>query len=156
MTIPDRPSSALQRLLPQSVVPARSGVTVWWSNVKREGEWILPRTFRIFTFMGNAELDLELARMGEGISEIEIRCILGNVEIKVPADIRVQCEGDGIAGNFELVRIGEVPTPDVNAPTLKVTGTAYLGSVTVKIMGKVGPRWQDKVKAKWKELNAGT
>ena len=88
MPLPDRPATAtpsalLQRLIPDNLVPLRNGVTVWWSNIKREGEWILPRTFRVFTFMGNAELDLTWARMGEGVSEIEIRCILGNVEIKV-------------------------------------------------------------------------
>ena len=82
MTSPDHPSQLPQRIIPDSLVPGRNGVTVWWSNVKREGEWILPRNYRIFTFMGNAELDLDFARMGDGTSEIEIRCIFGNVEIK--------------------------------------------------------------------------
>jgi hypothetical protein len=53
------------------------------------------------------------------------------------------------------VRIGEISTPDADAPTLRVTGTAYMSSVTIKIMGKVGPRWQDRLKAKWQQLNAG-
>ena len=156
MNYPDRPAPVPQRIIPGTIVPVRNGVTVWWSNVKREGEWILPRNFRIFSFMGNTELDLELARMGDGVSEIEIRCIFGNVEITVPADIRVQCDGDGILGSFEVVRIGEVLPPEPGAPTLRVTGTAYMSSVTIKIMGKVGPRWQDRVKAKWQQLNAGS
>jgi predicted membrane protein len=155
MNVPDRPASVPERIIPGSIVPERNGVTVWWSNVKREGEWILPRNFRIFTFMGNTELDLDFARMGEGVSEIEIRCIFGNVEITVPADIRVQCDGDGFLGSFEVVRSGEISTPDADAPTLRVTGTAYMSSVTIKIMGKVGPRWQDRLKAKWQQLNAG-
>ena len=75
MTLP--PDSGLpapvQRALPDHLIPERSGVTVWWSNIKREGEWILPRMFRVFTFMGNVELDLTYARMNPGISEIEIR-----------------------------------------------------------------------------------
>ena len=144
MNGPDLPAPVPQRIIPGSIVPDRNGVTVWWSNVTREGEWILPRNFRIFTFMGNTELNLEFARMGDGVSEIEIRCIFGNVEITVPSDIRVQCDGDGFLGNFEVVRVGEILTPDPDAPTLRVTGAAYMGSVTIKIMGKIGPRWQDR------------
>ena len=154
MTVP--PDAGLpapvQRALPEHLIPERSGVTVWWSNIKREGEWILPRLFRVFTFMGNVELDLTYARMNPGVSEIEIRCILANVEITIPPDIRVLCEGDGVGGNFEVVRIGEAPLPAVDAPTVKITGGAYLGSVTVKIVGKVGPGWKDKLKA-WRALN---
>src|SRR3989337_3797262 len=127
-----------RRIVPESLVAERSGVTVWWSSVKREGEWILPRIFRVFTFMGNVELDLTSARIGVGTSEIDIRCILANVEITVPRDIRVLCDGDGIGGNFDIVRIGDTTPPD-DAPTLRVIGTAYLGSVSVKVVGPVGP-----------------
>lgn len=151
----DQPPHAIAplRTIPENLVPDRSGVTVWWSNIKREGEWIFPRIFRTFAFMGNVELDLTSARMGAGTSEIEIRCIMANVEIKVPPDIRVLCDGDGIAGNFEVVRIGEAPPPTPDAPTLKISGTAYLGSVMVKVMGQVGPGWKDRLLA-WKSLNA--
>lgn len=142
----------VQRTVPDNLVPDRSGVTVWWSHIKREGEWILPRIFRVFTFMGNAELDLSYARVNAGISEIEVRCIMANVEISIPADIRVLCEGDGILGSFEVVRIGEAPPPLLEAPTVKITGSAYMGSVTVKVVGKVGPGWKDKLKA-WAALN---
>jgi hypothetical protein len=142
-----QPRTAVARTLPEHLVPERSGVTVWWSNIKREGDWVVPRLFRAFNFMGNAELDLTLAQMGPGISEIDIRCILGNVEIRVPMDVRVQCDGDGIAGSFEVEKVGDVEAPPADAPTLRVTGTAYLGAVTVKIMGVPGPTWQEKLKA---------
>ncbi|HEY0242614.1 MAG TPA: LiaF domain-containing protein [Gemmatimonadaceae bacterium] len=150
---PAAPPALVQRSLPDHLVPERNGVTVWWSNIKREGEWILPRIFRVFTFMGNVELDLTWARMGEGMSEIEIRCIFANVEISVPPDIRVQCDGDGVMGSFEVIRVGECPLPALDAPTLRVYGGAYMGNVTVKIMGKVGPGWKEKLKA-WTSLNA--
>lgn len=158
MTPPNRvdvreQSARLARIVPENLIPDRTGVTVWWSNIGRDGDWLLPRIFRVFTFMGNVELDLTSARMGSGISEIEIRCILANVEITVPSDIRVLCDGDGIVGNFEVVRIGETTSTPDDAPTLKVSGTAYAGSVTVKIMGVVGPGWREKLKA-WQTLNA--
>ena len=135
------------------MIPGRSGVTVWWSGIKREGEWILPRVFRAFTCMGNAELDLTSARIGAGESEIEVLCILGNIDITVPPDIRVLCDGDGMGGSFDVVRIGET-TPPENAPTIRVTGTAYLGSVTVTVKGPVGPGWKEKLLAGWQALNS--
>lgn len=144
---------AVSRILPESLIPERNGVTVWWSNIKREGEWIFPRIFRVFTCMGNAEIDLTTARIGAAESEIEVLCILGNVDIRVPPDIKVLCDGDGMGGNFEVVRIGET-TPPENAPILRVTGNAYLGSVTVTIRGPVGPGWKEKLKAGWQSLNS--
>jgi hypothetical protein len=144
--------NSVARIIPDNLVPARNGVTVWWSNIKRDGEWILPRIFRTFTFMGNVELDLTSAHIGAGTSEIEIRCIMANVEITVPPDIRVISDGEGMLGSFEIIRVGEIPPVHPEAPTLHITGTAYLGNVTVKVMGAVGPGWKDKFKA-WKQLN---
>jgi hypothetical protein len=143
----------LSRGLPPDHVPERGGVTVWWSNVTRKGDWILPRLFRAFTFMGNIELDLTSARMVDDVSEIDIRCIMASVEITVPQDVRVICDGDAIAGNFEIVRIGKVDPPPSDAPTVRIGGTAYLGSVTVKVQGFVGPGWKDKLKA-WTQANS--
>jgi hypothetical protein len=154
-TPPVRPSQSplFVRGLPDNIIPLRNGATVWWSNLKRDGEWILPRIFRVFTCMGNAELDLTQARMGEGVSEIEIRCILGNVEITAPPDVRILCEGEGLLGNFEVTRIGQVPPLPENAPTIRVTGNSYMGSVSIKIIGDIGPGWKDRLIAGWKQLN---
>jgi len=145
---PDSPVQLrVQRTLPDNLVPLRSGATAWWSGVKREGEWIFPRFFRVFTCMGNVELNLTHARMGQGVSEVEIRCIMANVEITVPQDVRVDCDGESLAGNFEVVRVGEIAPLSDDAPILRVTGNAYFGSVSVRIVGKVGPGWRDRLKA---------
>ena len=149
---PHRVAPVAYRVLPANLVQERGGVTVWWSNISRKGDWVLPRLFRIFTFMGNVELDLASARIPEGECEIEIKCIMANVEISAPADIRMICDGDGILGNFEIVKVGEVAPPPVDAPTVRVTGTAYMGSVTIKVMGVVGPGWKDRLKA-WTAVN---
>ncbi len=159
MTYPHSPNSTygvapLIRTVPDDVVPERSGVTVWWSNSKREGEWLLPRLFRAFSCMGNIELDLMSARMGAGVSEIEVLGIFANIEIRVPPDIRVECEGEALAGNFELTRVGDVPPPPPGAPALLISGNAYFGSVTVKIMGTPLPGWKEKLASGWKSLNS--
>lgn len=93
------------------------------------------------------------ARLSADVSEIEIMCVLANVEITVPPDIRVLYEGEGPMGSFETQKIGEVAPVPIEAPTVKITGNAYLGSVTVKMIGKLEPGWRGKLKA-WAALNS--
>lgn len=147
MTLP--PTHYLTRTVPDYLIPERSGVSVWLSNAKRDGEWTLPRIFRTFALMGEVKLDLTSAQMGPGESEIEIICVLASVEIKVPPDVRVICDGDGVAGEFEVKRTGDIPPLEPDAPTLKVSGNAYLGSVTIRIEGYPGPGWKERIKAGW-------
>ncbi len=139
-------STGLTHVIPDNLVPERNGVVAWWSNVKREGEWILPRIFRSFTFMGNVELDLRSAQLGAGTSEMEVNCFMGSIEITVPPGIRVICDGTGMLGSFDVERVGNTsPPPD--APTIRVSGTAYLGSISVKVVDPNAPGWADKLKA---------
>ena len=148
---PAPPAPALVvRTVPEYLVPERSGLgTTWFSNVKRVGDWILPRNFRSFSFMGSVELDLTNARMGEGTSEIELRCIFSSVEIKVPADIRVEIEVDGVMNSCETEEVGDVGIPSPDAPLLRIIGSAYMGSVEVKIIGTPKASWKEKVKSTW-------
>jgi len=134
------------RTLPEDLIPQRNGVVAWWTSTKRDDEWILPRAFRAFTFMGNVELDLTNARMGSGTSEMELNCVLGNIEVTVPPDIRIVCEGSGVAGTFDVERVGKT-TPPADAPTIIISGTAYLGAVTIKIVDPNAPSWVKKLKA---------
>ena len=134
------------RTLPEDFIPERSGVVAWWTGTKRNHEWILPRAFRGFCFMGHIELDLTMARLGSGTSEMELRCVMGNIEVTVPPDIRVVCDGDAVAGNFEVERVGNT-TPPPDAPTIHITGTVYLGAVTIRIVDPNAPSFLKKLKA---------
>jgi hypothetical protein len=137
----------LVRTLPEDLIPPENRIAAWWTTVKREGEWVLPRALKGFACMGTIELDLTHARMGAGISEMELNCFMANIEVTVPADIRVECDGDEMLGHFEVKRIGE-PTAPPDAPTLRISGTAYLGSITVKIVDPNAPGWAEKLKAR--------
>ena len=141
----------LVRTLPEDLIPRESRIAAWWRTEKREGEWIVPREFRAFTCMGTIEIDLTHARMGSGISDMELNCFMANVEVTVPADIRVECDGDEMLGHFEVKHIGE-PAPPPDAPTLRISGTAYVGNVTIKIVDPNAPGWTDKLKARLASL----
>ncbi len=156
MTTPYRVAPAAShpipvRTLPEDLIPERNGVVCWWSGVKREGEWIVPRAFRAFAFMGHIEIDLTYAKMGSGVTEMELNCFMAGIEVTVPADVRVLCDGDGMLGSFDITRVGN-PTPPADAPTLNITGTAYVGAITIKIVDPNAPGWAERIKAQWTSL----
>ena len=139
------------RIIPDDLIPERSGVVSWWSSVKREGEWVVPCEFRAFACMGNIEIDLTYALMGSGVTEMELNCFMATIEVIVPADIQVECDGDEMLGQFEVKRIG-VPAPPPGAPTLRISGTAYVSTVTIKVVDPNAPGWTKKLKSRLASL----
>ena len=129
-------------------VPDRRGTVSFLSNVIRNGDWTLPRLFRAVAVLGNLELDLTRARIGAGTSEIELKSILGNISIVVPHDLRVECEGEALAGNFDISReASSSMSPD--APLVRITGTALLGSVSITVIDPNAPGWFEKLRARF-------
>jgi hypothetical protein len=125
-------------VIPAEFVPDRRGALVVLSSSTRDGDWIVPRLFRVVACLGHMELDLTNARLGPGESHIEIRCILGNVEIRVPPEIRVEAEGYPFGGSFELSRSRpSAQSPD--APLLRITASVLMGAVTIKVVDPHAP-----------------
>lgn len=119
-------------VIPAEFVPERRGAVVFLSSSNRNGDWILPRTFRVVCCMGNIELDLMSAKLAPGESQIEIRCVFGNVEITVPPEIRVDAEGHAFMGTFEQTR--SAPASQwPGAPLLRIIGSVFMGAVTIKV-----------------------
>ena len=119
-------------VIPAEFVPERRGAVVFLSSSNRNGDWILPRLFRVVACLGNIELDLTSAKLGPGESHIEIRCVFGNVEITVPPEIRVDAEGHAFMGTFEHTR-SALSTRWSDAPLLRITGSVLMGAVTIKV-----------------------
>jgi hypothetical protein len=135
-------------VIPEDLVPERRGAVACLSSVNRDGDWILPRLFRIVSFMGSVELDLTSVRLGSGESHIEIRCIWGNVEITVPPDIRLEVDGQPLIGTFEVSRSAP-STLSPDAPLLRVTGSVVMGAVTINVIDpNARPGWFEKVRAR--------
>jgi predicted membrane protein len=86
--------------------------------------------------LGNVELDLRNAIVGVGLYVIEAVAVLGNVEITVPPELHVECDGDALMGSFTLQYQGRVDTRVARRDhTIRVTGSAYAASVTVRVKG---------------------
>ena len=116
--------------------PAMAGVVSFLSSTERKGRWQLPRRFRALAVMGNVELDLREAEVGFGVSVIEAVAFMGNIEITIPPEMSVECDGDSLMGTFTLKYRGRAnPAAASRDRTVRVVGSAYAGSVSVNVKG---------------------
>jgi hypothetical protein len=128
-------------------IPERRGSFAFFSNIVQKGSWTLPTNYRVFSAFGNVELDLASVRLGPA-SHIEIMAIMGNVEIRVPPGIRIECEVEPFMGNFE-VKGNVLSTSSPDAPYVRITGSAYMSSIEVKVVDPNAPGVLDRLYAKW-------
>lgn len=122
-----------------ALIPADAAVdgppeTVYavFGGVDRRGAWTVPRRFRVVAMMGGASLDLREARFPRGVIDLEVKAVFGGVQILVPPGLAVEVHGTAIMGGFQNVNRAP-PTPDPDAPLLRVRGIAVMGGVDISM-----------------------
>jgi hypothetical protein len=102
-------------------------------NVERRGRFRLVNGYRATSVLGNIELDLRDVVLPPGVTEIRVRAVLGNIEITVPPQLAVECEGSGILASF--ASMNRVPAEGGDdAPVLRIVGSAVLGNVEIRTL----------------------
>lgn len=139
--------TSASHVIPAEHVPESAGTVTFFGNQERKGDWLLPRLFRAVAFMGSVTIDLTRARVGPGTSRIELRAVLGNIEIHVPPELRVESDVATIMGNFETTAKVESVT-DPNAPLISIRGTAFMANIEVKVIDPNAPGWFERLAAK--------
>jgi hypothetical protein len=114
---------------------SHAGVVSFLSSNERRGRWEMPRHFRALAVLGSVELDLREADVGYGVSVIEAVAVMGNIELTIPPQITVECDGDSLLGTFTLKYVGTSPTQASSDRVIRITGTAYIGAVSVTVKG---------------------
>ncbi len=104
-------------------------ISAVFSNVERRGAWRAARRMSARSIFGNAELDFRETRLKSGVTELHVRAVFGNIEITVPPQLAVECEGSALFGNFEVAE-GALADPD--RPILRIVGIAVFGNVEIK------------------------
>ncbi|WP_431878700.1 DUF1707 SHOCT-like domain-containing protein [Amycolatopsis sacchari] len=113
-------------------VPGSQASIAVMSGANRKGNWVVPPSHTAFAFWGGVEIDLRNARFAERHSTITAVAIMGGIDIVVPDDIVVDVNGVGLMGAFESQdHPAATATPPPGAPTVKITGFAFWGGVTV-------------------------
>ena len=106
-------------------------------GIQRRGTWRVPKKLRVIAVMGGVDLDFREAEFGPGVTEVKVTSVIGGVAIIVPPHLRVECDGRAILGVFEGMDSG-TGERDVDAPLLRITGSAILGAVetSTRLPGK--------------------
>ena len=110
-------------------VPTSSGAVAILGGFSRKGDWVVPKEFTAFMFMGGGEIDLRDARFSEREVTIHIVAIMGGCEVIVPEDATVYVTGIGILGAFEHSDSGP---GSADGPVITINGVAFMGGVDVK------------------------
>jgi Cell wall-active antibiotics response 4TMS YvqF/Domain of unknown function (DUF1707) len=121
-------------LAPLSVNPALAVATkrirTVLGNVERRGGWAVPTRLDVSATFGNVELDFRGAQFTAAVTELNARVVFGNLEIIVPPQLAVDCEGSSVLGNIENHGSGAVSDPD--RPLLRIRGVVVLGNISVR------------------------
>ncbi len=117
--------------VPVPAVEAMRRVGAVLSNVERRGAVVLAHRLEVRCFMANVELDLAHARLTSPVTEIDVRCVFGNIEIHLPPGVDLENQGGAFIGSFECR-----DTLGRNGPAtrvVRVVGHATFGSVQVVV-----------------------
>ena len=134
--LPGRGEGYVPATMPAYSDPARfgaeptshTGIAIL-GGFSRKGDWVVPKDFNAFMFMGGAEIDLREARFESREVSIHIVAIMGGCEVIVPEDATVRVTGIGIMGAFDHTKAGP-GTPD--GPVITINGIALMGGVSVE------------------------
>jgi len=109
-----------------ATVPDHVRINAIFSSNEQQSAMAVARYLEIVALLGNAELDLRDASFVDGVTTIEIRATLANVEITLPADVRVEMAGAALLGSFTSY------APTAPAPTthvVRIVGRSVLANV---------------------------
>ncbi|MFD7263363.1 DUF1707 domain-containing protein [Streptomyces sp. NPDC059874] len=120
------------------------------SSSARKGRWRPGAHTRAVSVMGDITIDLTEAVFEQQVTEINVTCVLGNVEVLVPENVTLRGYGSGVLGNFEVRGEGRGET-DPQAPVVIVRGFALLGNIEAR--PKLGARLVDLARKLRKRLD---
>ena len=130
--------AAATALVPLGDVPTNGKMVAILSETKRTGQWTPARHSRVHAVAASVVLDYREARLGPGITEVDITAVMAEVELFVPPHVGIEIDCSAVLGEVSQPDRTDPLPPD--APRIRVTGTMVLGSVTVKDR-ELGESW---------------
>jgi hypothetical protein len=128
-----------------SVSPQYSGamvetgpvINVFMSETKRMGNWLVPQRQEVNAVLGDVTLDYTEAQIPYDDIQVDVKSILADVKIRVPANAIVLLDSNPILGSVSEQEAGLKAVPDPNAQPaapkrFHIRGTAILGEIKIK------------------------
>jgi predicted membrane protein len=97
----------------------------------------VPRKLDLRVFWGNAELDFRDASLGAGVTTIDVRVFMGNVEVVLPPNLSIEVDVSSFAGAVtERHRVP--PDADPARPQIRIVGSVRFGNleITTRLPGE--------------------
>jgi uncharacterized protein DUF1707/cell wall-active antibiotic response 4TMS protein YvqF len=99
------------------------------SSLERRGRWRLEPGARYAAVLGTVRLDLRDAVLPGPDVLLEVRAVLGSVEVIAPEGVEVEVTGADVLATRDVQLHGAPPQP--GAPVVRIHATNILGSVHV-------------------------
>jgi len=119
----------------RGAVPPRDVIINVFSGNDRKGVFNAPKSLQVFNVFGGSDIDLTQAYIPPEGCEINVICVFGGCDIKLPRGVRVDVRGIGVFGGFG--RNAE-DSMDERAPLIRINGVAGFGGCDVKTPGRRG------------------
>jgi hypothetical protein len=129
--------------VPANIEVPRSRLVAFMSSTRRVGRWAVPRDLRFIAMMSDSKLDLTSAALPVGgVVNIELTAVMASVRIIVPPDMRVINDMHSIMSDVGS-SADEVDSGSGMSPVIRLTGTAFMGDVKVKVRRREEPLTDD-------------
>jgi hypothetical protein len=99
------------------------------SGAERKGMWKVPKKLNLVAILGGTDLDFSQAIFPPGVTEINVLCFMGGIDIKVPQGVNVDNQCIALMGGVDNKCI---ETGESNGPTLRITGFIFMGGLDIK------------------------
>ncbi|MCW2905057.1 MAG: hypothetical protein JWO67_7322 [Streptosporangiaceae bacterium] len=114
--------------------PSREATSVVaiFGGAERKGRWLVEPHTNVLAVFGGVELDFRRAVLSQREVTVNVTCVFGGVDVKVPPGVRVIDSAVAVLGGNSLPH-DDPEDPD--APVIRLTGLNVFGGVSVKREG---------------------
>ncbi len=124
-------SDLTRRAAPPGLPETRQQFVTVMSSREQRGDWLQADTVVVYALMGSVSLDFTQVRPGDRPVVVEVRCMMTEVSLAVPAGMPVQMAVDTFMAEASVHR--SVSGTPVTGHGIIVRGVAVMASVTARV-----------------------
>jgi len=112
------------------------------SGIDQNGAWQLAPETTVTAILGSCKLDLRRATISSEITTIDSRIICGSLDLIVPEGVDIEIDAAMILSG-RSVKLSHSTASSSLKPLIRITGTVFAGSITVRDTPKLGERLRE-------------